>query len=246
MQIVPCFWEVGPFCAGWLVEKLAFPVAIAYFVYRLALYQIEKNRLANLDQLARKREIDFADKQLTEFYAPMVGARAEILNHTVFDTYLYRASRWVEQEWIKREGEGESGADDTTTKLFRRNADKRMRGERVVAYVAMRTLFAEKMAFADPDTRDWYNYFYAFVELLRVDKENSESHFLSQESAIALSSMFEEKPLELFYKHLLERTDQLQREIRGVVGERMVAPTPPEVGEPFLFVPARRTRKRED
>ena len=23
MNIVPCFWEVGPWCAGWLVEKLS-------------------------------------------------------------------------------------------------------------------------------------------------------------------------------------------------------------------------------
>lgn len=238
MQIVPCFWEVGPFCAGWLVEKLAFPVAIAYFVYRLALYQIEKNRLANLGQLERKRQIDFADKQLTEFYAPMVGARAEIFNRRVFDTYVHRATTFVEAEWKKRYDDGRTAIELHELKLEPAYSamDKALRNERMKGYVAMRDLFAKKMAFADPDVRDWFGYFYAFVEMLRVDQDNDEKKYLSTEVSIALVGMFEEEPFQAFYAYLLERTDQLQREIQGAPSEVVrKVPKPPEVLEPWLF-----------
>jgi hypothetical protein len=72
-----CFWESNPFCFAWLVEKLILPAVVAALVYMLAVRQLRK-----------KRTIDFAEKQLTEFYGPMVGARTKIENFTTFDRII--------------------------------------------------------------------------------------------------------------------------------------------------------------
>jgi hypothetical protein len=244
-----CFDDT-PWCAGWIVERLAFPLAIAYAVYRLALYQIEKTRQANLTQLDRKREIDFADKQLSEFYAPMVGARAEIFNHTTFDQYLKRASFFVDQRRLERDknrridSEYLAESDKYTKELetFFDGINRRLLGERIDAYIAMRELFAEKMAYADPDTREWYGYFYAFVEMWRVYREEGERQFMSKAVLGALGSMFDEELLQPFYAHLSERVDYLQREIQGERVEKKRAPKVPEIGSPKDVLTAIRER----
>jgi hypothetical protein len=253
MRIVPCLWEVGPFCLAWFIEKLLFPLGIAYAVYRLALYQIEKTRLANLTQLDRKREIDFADKQLSEFYAPMVGARAEILNHTLFDQHLRRASAFVDVQRQRRDKAREldeeyiheSNEHARELETFFEGVNKRLLGERIDAYIAMRELFAEKMAFADADTREWYAYFYAFVEMWKVYRDESEDQFMSREVKGALASMFDEELLQPFYSHLNERVDNLQNEVRGVSTPKKAAPKPPEVASPQDSLPRLRRLRPE-
>lgn len=246
MQIVPCFWEVGPWCAGWVVEKFAFPLGIASVVYWFALHQIEKTRRANLTQLGRKRQIDFADKQLAEFYAPMMGARTEILNHTIFDQHLTDASEFVDvlllrqrqQDWDRRgtpEYAERAEARSEQVKVFVDGNNKRF-DKRVDAYISMRELFAKKMAYADPDTREWYAYFYAFVEMRLVCRENETSQFMTNEVQGALGSMFAERLLQPFYAHLAERVDYLQREIQGEMVEKKPAPASPEVGRPKDFL----------
>jgi len=203
LEIVPCFWEVGPWCAGWIVEKLVFPLAVAYVIYQLALRQIASTRQGNLEQLDRKRQIDFADKQLTEFYAPMLGARAEIQNHTVFDQQLVDAKRYVFERRRKREGiqSAEQGTDerreqytaiDAELKRFWGGVNDRLLGERISAYIAMRSLFAQKMAFADVDTRAWYEFFYAFVEGWRVHRDLETNPFTTDE-VIAMTMLDEER-----------------------------------------------------
>src|SRR4051794_26187570 len=76
-----CFWESTPFCFAWLVEKLFIPSLVAGLVYFLG-----------IRQLKTKRRVDFAEKQLTEFYGPMVAARAEIEGFTRFDRILRAAA----------------------------------------------------------------------------------------------------------------------------------------------------------
>jgi hypothetical protein len=241
VTIVPCFWEVGPWCAGWFVEKLLFPLVIAFLVYRFALKQINKTRESSLDQINRKRQIDFADKQLAEFYAPMVGARAEIFSHTTFDQYLKRASHFVDRERRSRDEKRpidarswkESNDYQKELEVFFEGINKRLLGERIDAYIAMRKLFAEKMAYADADTREWYEYFYAFVEMWRVYREENEAQFMSRDVLGTLGSMFDEGLLQPFYAHLRERVDYLQKEIQA--DEKLTkvpAPPPPVVDHP--------------
>jgi hypothetical protein len=186
-----CLSGTTPWCLGWIAEKLLIPGTIAILIYRFAVLQLK-----------RKRAIDFAEKQLAEFYAPMLGARAEILSHTKFDQYLRNASFREHSERLERAGRlptSESLTEDQqyteSLKRFFGSINDRLLGERIDAYVAMRTLFAKKMAYADEDTRRWYEYFYSFVEMWRVTRDNErlEDPPVSRTTLSHLGGMFDER-----------------------------------------------------
>lgn len=223
-----CFWGNEPWCVGWFLERLLFPALLAVLVYVFA-----------VRQLKQKRQIDFAEKQLSEFYAPMLGARAEILNHSQFDLYMKNASYQEDRKRLERDANrpidhyllGELKNYENELERFFGNINHRLINERIDAYIAMRDLFAHKMAYADADTRAWYDYFYAFVEMWRVLRENDrqESSFLPQGVRSRLGAMFDEEKLQPFYEHLRARCDYLQREIAGERATKTKAPTPPQV-----------------
>lgn len=224
----PCLWETDPWCLGWFAEKLLVPALLALVVYNLTVRQLKK-----------KREIDFAEKQLAEFYAPMLGARAEILNHTKFDQYMTAASRREDKKRLARDAKrpidylllGEQKNYETELERFFDNINNRLLNDRIDAYIKMRELFASKMAYADVDTRHWYDYFYAFVEMWRVLRDNRKANppFLPQGVGSELGAMFDEEKLQPFYEHLRERCDYLQNEIAGRYAAKTAAPTSPQV-----------------
>src|ERR1043165_494748 len=218
LTCVWCFWENTPWCLGWLAEKLLFPALITVVVARFAIWQ-----------LGKKRQIDFADKQLSEFYGPMVAAQAEIANHQRFDHYMPAVARRDRAERLNPENKTSSGEDDITVVYdpFWKGIGRRLVGERINAYVKMRKLFADKMAFADPDTQVWYDYFYAFVEMWEVFRKDNEERFLPSTVRGDLGRLFDEQMLQPFNAHLRERCAHLQRAIAGDKSPKNTAPSPP-------------------
>ena len=186
-------------------------------------------------QLGKKRAIDFADKQLAEFYGPMVAARAEIFNHTMFDRYMRAASGHEHARELKRQGErkidraylADVGNAAGELERFFDALNERLYSETIESYVAMRKLFAAKMAYADEETRAWYDYFYAFVEMWTTIRKNDKEGFLPARVGGALGAMFAEELLQPFYAHLRERTANLQAEIAGRKVTKTPAPKPP-------------------
>lgn len=228
---ISCLWGLEPFCGAWWFEKLFLPGLIAYFVYRLAVRQLKK-----------KREIDFAEKKLTEFYAPMVAARAEILNFTIFDRILRNASQLVDirkQKESKRTITPPDLAEidnyGRELKTFFEGLNKRLLSEGIDAYIRMRKLFAEKLAFADEDTQPWYDYFYSFVEMWNVTRTNKGEQFISPPVEATVGAMFDEELLQPFYAHLRERAAHYQSEIGGKHRSKAQAPSPPST-EPSALV----------
>jgi len=157
-----CFWEGTAFCFAWLVEKLFIPSLVAGLVYFLG-----------IRQLKTKRTVDFAEKQLTEFYGPMVAARAEIEGFTRFDRILRTAAGHADslhQERYRGHGittEYLTEIDAYTKELerFYDGLNDRFRTTGIDALIRMKDLFARKIVFADPDTQPWFEYFH---ELFRV------------------------------------------------------------------------------
>jgi hypothetical protein len=223
-----CLIGSEPWCAGWFVERLLPPLVIAIIAYNLAVRQLRK-----------KREIDFAEKQLAEFYAPMLGARAEILSHTRFDVYMNNTSRAEDAKRQRRQAgraiTQESLASDReyeeTLKRFFEGLNARLFDERIDAYIKMRELFAHNMAYADMDTREWYEYFYAFVEMWRVirDNDRKEPPVVPRSVQARLGRMFDEAQLQPFYDHIRDRCDHLQAEISGKRHAKKPVPKPPQI-----------------
>jgi hypothetical protein len=217
-----CLSGQVPWCASWFFEKLVIPVLVAVAVYTLAVRQLKK-----------KRAIDFAEKQLAEFYAPMLGLRTQIMSHAAFDRHMHTAaSREVDaRNALTHASLPKERMDDEEFQSYLSWVKDRMVNERVTTYIRMRDLFAEKMAYADPDTREWYEYFYSFVEMWRLLRENDthgRSLFPSGVSG-KLWTMFSEDGLEPFYDHLRDRVHFLQVEIAGGRPQKTGAPKPPPI-----------------
>jgi len=94
----------------------------------------------------------------------MVAAQAEIANHQRFDHYILAVDSRDRAERVRRETE-QSNSSDVIGVHFWKGIGQRLVGERIDAYMKMRKIFEDRMAFADPDTQAWYDYFYAFVEM---------------------------------------------------------------------------------
>jgi len=221
LTYVWCLWGNTPWCLGWLAEKFLFPALIALVVARFAIWQ-----------LGRKRHFDFADKQLSEFYGPMVAAQAEIANHVRFDHYLLAVERRDRAERASRATYESKGPEVIRVDYdpFWRGIGRRLVGERIDAYVKMRKLFADRMAFADPDTQAWYDYFYSFVEMWEVIRQDNAEHFLPGAVRADLARLFDKDLLQPFNAHLRERCTYLQRAIAGEKSPRTPAPPPPSSG----------------
>ncbi len=230
-----CFWEVKPFCVGWFAEKLIFPLLVAGLVYQFAIRQLKK-----------KRAIDFAEKKLTEFYAPMVAVRTDILAFTKFDRTVRNASQLVDirkqkeerrspEQYMTSEYVASSETYQKELETFFEGLNKRFLTEGIDALLAMRKLFVTKYAYADDDTQRWYDYFYAFVEMWRTIRANKIEAFLSGAVEQIIGQMFDEGLLQPFYAHLQERARFYQGEIGGERVRRNTAPDPPSA-EPMDLV----------
>jgi hypothetical protein len=222
-----CFWEAKPFCVGWFAEKLVFPLLVAALIYQFAIRQLKK-----------KRGIDFAEKKLTEFYAPMVAARTNLLAFTKFDRTVRNASQLVDirkqreerrsmEEYATREYAASAEAYNKELETFFEGLNKRFLTEGIDALLTMRKIFVENYAYADDDTQPWFDYFYAFVEMWRTIRLNKTEAFMSGGVEQIVGQMFDEELLQPFYAHLQERARFYQGEIGGSKVTRTPAPTPP-------------------
>ena len=219
-----CYWESTPFCFAWLLEKLVIPASVAALIYGFG-----------IRQLKRKRAIDFAEKQLTEFYGPMVAARTKIESFSGFDNILRAAAHYSHARALAQD-HGET----VTTQRAQEMLDESAQAERfwdalnerfvtdgIDALLAMRTLFAAKIVYADPDTRSWYEYFHAFVEMWLTHRANKERQFIPRQIAGTVGAMFDEELLQPFYAHLRERAEFYHAEIAGERRSKVLAPPPP-------------------
>src|ERR1044071_1414270 len=219
-----CYWESTPFCFAWLLERLFIPASVAALVYFLG-----------IRQLKRKRAIDFAEKQLTEFYGPMVAARVQIENFSGFDSILRAAAHYAHARAL----EGEEGRNLTMERAerfqqeskeaeaFYGALDEQFLTKGIDALIAMRSLFAAKIVYADDDTQPWYDYFHSFVEMWKTHRENKTNKFMPRTVSATVGAMFDEELLQPFYLHLRERAAFYHGEIAGKRRAKVPAPAPP-------------------
>lgn len=219
-----CFWDSVPFCSAWLVEKLFIPSLVAALVYFLG-----------IRQLKTKRRIDFAKEQLTEFYGPMVAARAQVEGFTRFDRILRAAAGHADslhQDRYRGRGitsEYLAEMDEYSKELerFYGGLNDRFRTTGIDALIRMRDLFAQKIVFADPDTQPWFEYFHAFVEMWSSHRDNLTNQFMSRTVAGTVGAMFDEGLLQPFYAHLRERAAYYHAEIARKPQKCIPAPAVP-------------------
>lgn len=119
-------------------------------------------------QLMAQRRINFLERQLSEFYAPLAGMRQQI---QAKGELRLKVSAAANAAWLEIcQSYGDSIMHDREERFAPFNKiilyeNKQLESELVPVYRQMLALFTERYHLAGPDTRSFYQEFFAFVEI---------------------------------------------------------------------------------
>lgn len=161
-------------------------------------------------QLRVQRRMTFAERQLSDFYAPLAGMRTQILAKS---EVRLRVSQAANLAWhnICRSYRDQIMHDHEERfapfKKIIEYENKQLESELIPVYRKMLELFTAQYHLADPDTRSHYQEFVEFVEIWNRSLEGA----LPGEVLQVLRH--DEEKLKRFYAHVESRMQQLQDEI---------------------------------
>ena len=162
-----------------------------------------------------QRRLAFVERQLKDFYSPMLGLRNEIRMRSELRVRIHDAADVVWREFCEQArqvsvealGQISQTRGPEFTKLIDYE-NKQLQEELLPAYRQMAKLFRENLWLADPDTREHYQRLIEFIELW--DRWLAKS--IPGEVIERLGHS--EDNLKPFYDHLQRRHDDLRAKIK--------------------------------
>jgi len=166
-----------------------------------------------------KRRADFVERQLSEFYSPLVSLRVEIWARSKLRAQIQSAatSEWGRLDEEATTPEAKRQLQETRWPDFSAiiEDDNRTLSEALIpAYRQMATTFREKMWLAEPETRTHFAALTEFVEVWERYLRNA----LPGEVVRAIDHT--EVNLCPFYSHLEETHDRLRTELALINSKR--------------------------
>jgi len=162
-----------------------------------------------LRQLAAQRRLGFAERQLAEFYAPLVAIQKQIRAKSDVRAKVSEAANqaWQEECQSRRASSGASSDDADPIEPYKKMIEygnQQLKDELLPAYRQMLDLFTGRYHLADPETRAFYEQFLEFVEIW--------NRWLSSSLPASVLKRLNHKEAHLkpFYEHLEEKLNQLQ------------------------------------
>ena len=161
-----------------------------------------------------KRRYAFLERQLREFYSPLLGLRAEIRMRGELRARIHSAA---DAEWRRLCAEARETADPVNAfQKLEESKGRQFEGiieydnrqlveELMPAYRRMLSIFRDNLWLADVETRQYFGKFLEFVELWERWLAKSIPHEVIDKLGHS------EATLEPFYKHLTEQHDELRR-----------------------------------
>lgn len=166
-------------------------------------------------QSQRQRKLDFCEKQLKEFYSPLVGIRKEIQILSEFRCDVERASeeRWQEvckvgDQMKPSEAQKYRNGNDKCIDGPIEYEDEQFEIKILPAYRKLVETFKNNSYLAEEETREFLPTLIKFVDLW--ERNLSKTH--SREVIKKIN--FSEKELLPFYKHLEEKCSLLREKIK--------------------------------
>lgn len=161
-----------------------------------------------------QRRLDFVEKQLKDFYSPMLGLRTEVRMRSELRVRIHDTADVVWRELCEQKRQisvDALGAFSRTRgpefKQVIEYDNKQLQEELLPAYRRMAKLFRKQLWLADSDTRDHYQHLTEFIELW--DRWLAKS--IPGEVIERLGHS--EDKLKPFYEHLQQRHDALRAKI---------------------------------
>jgi hypothetical protein len=187
------------FLARSLVER--------WFVRNLEKYKAELRAA----QERRVRRLDFIERQLTEFYSPMVGCLQKIQAKRELRFEISKAS---DPAWKKIVAQHPQPFTDHEKYFepFKRSImydNNELREEIIPLYDRMVSIFTQNLQLAESTTREWYSELYRFVDLWHRWLDESIPVEVIQEMDHT------ERRLEPFYQDLENHLEGLRQQLAG-------------------------------
>lgn len=162
-----------------------------------------------------QRRLSYLERQLKDFYSPMLGLRNEIEMHSTLRVRIQETANTVWQELCHQNQE--RGIDALTAfsqsrgEEFKRVIDYdngKFQGELLPAYRQMAKLFRESFWLAEPETRSHYSNLIEFVEVW-------ERWFAKSIPGEVIAKLgHSEEKLKGFYDHLRNKHDELRTKLQ--------------------------------
>jgi hypothetical protein len=162
----------------------------------------------------RQRRLAFVEKQLKDFYSPMLGLRNEIRMRSELRVRISETADAVWRDLCEdaRQVSVEALGEISRTRgpEFKHVIDydnKQFQEQLLPAYSQMAKLFRENLWLADPDTREHYERLIEFIELwIRWLAKSIPGEVIKQLE-------HSEERLKPFYDHVRQRHDDLRAKI---------------------------------
>ena len=163
-----------------------------------------------------QRRLAFVEKQLADFYAPMLGIRNEIHSRGDLRVRVHDAANVVWRELCEQaRASGEEASRDlienrrTEFRKLIEYDNKQLTEESIPAYKRMATIFREKLWLAEPETVAYYQQLIDFIEIWDRWLDKS----IGPEILEKLNN--EEEALYPFYQDLEDTTRRLREKIKS-------------------------------
>jgi hypothetical protein len=122
-----------------------------------------------------QRAGDFRLRQLSEFYSPMAGCVKRIRAHIAFDQRIWPEYEEAWKKTVAKYGSHIPDSIDEDSKRFRKRVDyanDQNQKQIIPLYRQMLERFAENYWLAAPQTRDYYQDFFEFVEIWNMQEQD--------------------------------------------------------------------------
>jgi hypothetical protein len=163
---------------------------------------------------ARERQFKFIERQLREFYSPLLGIRSEIKMRSELRVSIHQTA---DAEWRKLcKEKGEIGVGELKKLTAERGKEftkiieydnRQLAEELIPAYRKMVNVFVDNMWLAERQTKTYFRSLLEFVELWERWLDKS----IPPEVIIALKHG--EESLHPFYNHLQVKHDELRKKL---------------------------------
>lgn len=165
-----------------------------------------------IGQLKRQKRLEFVEKQLKDFYSPMIGCVKRIRAKSEL---RYEISKASDPAWRKICAEHPRPFLDHEKYFepFKKSImynNKQLREELIPLYDRMVSIFSENLWLANPSTRNWYFELSRFVDLWHRWLDESIPVEVIQELNHS------EERLNPFYQELEDQISLLQSELSGI------------------------------
>jgi hypothetical protein len=164
-----------------------------------------------LAHLRKQKHQEFLEKQLREFYSPMLGCLKKIKAKSIFRDEISKTSGAAWREIV--ESHSKPFEDhERFFEPFKRiiNYDnKQLREQLIPLYDQMLEIFSANLWLANPSTKEWYYEFTKFVEIWHRYLADSLPPEVNEKIG------HNEEKLNGFYKDIEDQTNTLRKELSG-------------------------------